>query len=147
MLRRAFLQPSPRVSEGKVLAQRGVRTAIDISDGLVSDLGHICKASQVGACIRVADLPVEPAVKANFGPRALEFALSGGEDYELLFTAPAQVIEVVKATLQPMGCPVTVIGEMVHDRDARVTVLDENGKEFELPKAGWDHFATGKHGV
>ena len=88
-LRKAFLRPYPRIAEGQLLVERGVKTAIDISDGLISDLKHICKSSQVGARIEVDRLPIEPVVRANFGDKSLELALSGGEDYELLFTASA----------------------------------------------------------
>ncbi|MFC1981720.1 thiamine-phosphate kinase, partial [Chloroflexota bacterium] len=77
-LREAFLRPLPRVAEGQLLIERGVETAIDISDGLISDLGHICKASQVGARVEIDRLPVHPAVKDNFGDKSLEIALSGG---------------------------------------------------------------------
>jgi thiamine-monophosphate kinase len=136
-LRQAFLQPVPRVKEGLVLVDSGVRAGIDISDGFVSDLGHICKASGLGARIQIDLLPVAPAVKAHFGDHAIELALSGGEDYELLFTAPAPVMEVVKSNI---GCPVTIVGEMVVDHDTGVTLLDKNGNEFNLPKTGWDHF-------
>ncbi|MFC1986073.1 thiamine-phosphate kinase [Chloroflexota bacterium] len=74
----AFLKPNPRIAEGQILVEHGVRAAIDISDGLVSDLGHICRASQVSARIEIDCLPVQRAVKANFGDRALELVLSGG---------------------------------------------------------------------
>lgn len=141
-LRRAFLRPVPRVKEAGTIVAGGVRTAIDISDGLFSDLGHICRASQLGACVRARQLPVARAVSDNFGARGLELALTGGEDYELLFTAPADLVKATSAALEREGCPVTVIGEMTAN-EARVTVLDEDGKEIDLPKRGWDHLAAG----
>ena len=143
ILRQAFLQPVPRVKEGLVLAEGGVRAGIDISDGFVSDLGHVCKASRLGARVRMDILPVAPAVKANFGDRAIELALSGGEDYELLFTAPMPVMDVVKSTI---GCPVTIVGEMVLDQDTGVTLLDKNGKIYIPQKIGWDHFSGEERG-
>jgi thiamine-monophosphate kinase len=146
-LRQAFLRPVPRVSEGRILVKCGVRTAIDISDGLVSDLGHICKASRLSARIMTADVPVAPAVKTSFGPKALSLALSGGDDYELLFTAPAPVIDKAKVALRARDCPVNVIGEMLEGRDAGVVLLDDTGKQYETTRAGWDHFAAGKHGA
>jgi thiamine-monophosphate kinase len=136
-LRKSFLQPVPRVKEGLVLVESGVRAGIDISDGFVSDLGHICKASGLGARVRNDLLPVAPVVKTHFSDRARELALSGGEDYELLFTAPMPVMEVVKSAI---GCPVTIVGEMVLDQSAGVILLDENGNIYSPPKAGWDHF-------
>jgi len=136
-LRRAFLRPYPRVAEGQLLIEQGVKTAIDISDGLISDLNHICKLSQVGARIEVDRLPIEPVVKANFGEKALELALSGGEDYELLFTGSAQIIDKVKTAV---SCPVTVIGEIVADETGKVILIDSEGSPFHLQKAGWEHF-------
>ena len=133
----AFLHPYPRIAEGQLLVDQGVKTAIDISDGLVSDLNHICKASQVGARIEVDRLPIEPAVKANFGDRALELALSGGEDYQLLFTASAEVIDNITAKAP---CPITAIGEIVADKAEEVTLVDSKGKPVSIPGKGWEHF-------
>ncbi len=137
-LKSAFLHPYPRIAEGQLLVDTGVKTAIDISDGLISDLNHICKASQVGARIEVDRVPVQPAVKANFGDRALELALSGGEDYELLFTASTEVIDKIR-TKAP--CPITVIGEIVGKAD-KITLVDRNGNPFSLSKRGWEHFTS-----
>ncbi len=138
-LKGAFLHPYPRIAEGQLLVDQGVRTAIDISDGLVSDLNHICQASRVGARIEVDRLPIQPAVKANFGDRALELALSGGEDYELLFTASTEVIDNIRATA---SYPITVIGEIVADKIGKVTLVDSKGNPVSIPKKGWEHFIT-----
>jgi thiamine-monophosphate kinase len=137
-LKKAFVQPYPRVAESQALVKCGVKAAIDISDGLISDLNHICQSSQVGARIEVERVPIASAVKANFGTRALELALSGGEDYELLFTARPKVIEQVKSAV---SCPVTVIGEIVADKASKITLVDKKGNPVSLPKMGWDHFA------
>jgi thiamine-monophosphate kinase len=134
-LKNAFLHPTPRIAEGLLLVEQGVKTAIDISDGLVADLGQICKASKVGARIEVERVPVEPAVKTAFGERALELALSGGEDYELLFTASAEIVDKVK---KAASCPVTAIGEITAGKG--VTLVDKEGNPFALKKVGWEHF-------
>jgi thiamine-monophosphate kinase len=136
-LKQAFLHPYPRISEGKLLLEGGVKTAIDISDGLVSDLGHICQASQLGARLEADSVPVDPAVRASFGERALELALSGGEDYELLFTASAKVIDKISRAAK---YPITVIGDMVADKENKVTLLDQQGNPFKLSQGGWEHF-------
>jgi thiamine-monophosphate kinase len=136
-LKRAFIRPNPRIAEGRLLVGQGVKTAIDISDGLISDLKHICKASQVGARIEVDRVPVQSAVKANFGDRSLGLALSGGEDYELLFTASDEVIDKVKKTA---SCPVTVIGETTADIAGEIQLVDSKGNLVSLPRAGWEHF-------
>lgn len=137
-LGKAFLQPYPRVAEGQALVKCGVKAAIDISDGLVSDLHHICQSSRVGARVEVERVPIAPAVKANFGVRALELALSGGEDYELLFTARPEVIEAGRSAI---SCPVTVIGEIVADKASKIALVDKRGNPVSLPRGGWDHFA------
>jgi thiamine-monophosphate kinase len=136
--RNAFFRPSPRIAEGQFLLDAGVRTAIDISDGLVADMGQVCKASQVGARIDISRVPVHPLVRENFGDKALEMALSGGEDYELLFTDSAEVMDRVK---QSAPCPIAVIGEITSENAGEVTLVDAGGKPFELAKAGWEHFA------
>ncbi len=138
-LKKAFSQPHPRIAEGQKLLEQGVRAAIDISDGLIADLNHICEASQVSARIEVDRVPIAPAVKANFGDRALELALSGGEDYELLFTASEKAINKVKAAI---SCPITVIGDITSDKIGKTSLIDKEGNPVNLLKAGWDHFTT-----
>jgi len=137
-LKEAFLRPNPRVAEGQLLVEQEVKTAIDISDGLVSDMKQICKASRVGARIEVDRVPVLSEVRNGFGDGALELALSGGEDYELLFTGSLEVIGKVR---ELAACPVTVIGEIV-DKAGEVTLVDSEGNPFSLPGGGWEHFAS-----
>jgi thiamine-monophosphate kinase len=134
-LKDAFLHPTPRLAEGLLLVEQGVKAAIDISDGLVADLGQICKASGVGARIEVERVPIEPTVKTAFSEGALELALSGGEDYELIFTASGEIIERVK---KAASCPITIIGEITAGKG--VSLIDKQGNPFELKKAGWEHF-------
>jgi thiamine-monophosphate kinase len=137
LIKQAFLRPNPRIQEGQLLIEKGVRSAIDISDGLVADLGHICKASNVNAYIDSTRIPIHPAVTSRFREEALGLALSGGEDYELLFTAPLEVINSVK---DAESCPVTVIGEIIGDNTGDVLVLDDNGRRISLESCGWNHF-------
>jgi thiamine-monophosphate kinase len=136
-LKQAFLKPYPRVNEGRLFLEQGVKSAIDISDGLVSDLGHVCQASKLGARLEVSTVPVDPAVRTGFGDRALELALSGGEDYELLFTASAEIIDNVRKIAK---CPITVIGDMIADKEHRVSLFDQKGNPFKLDRGGWEHF-------
>ena len=83
-------------------------------------------------------MPVQPEVKANLGDRALELALAGGEDYELLFTGSTEVIDKIRTAA---SYPVTVIGEIVADKISEITLVDRKGKPFKLGKTGWEHFA------
>ncbi len=136
ILRIGFARPVPRLAEGRLLIESGVKAAIDISDGLLADLGHICESSRVGADVYIENVPVHPKVRESFGDKALELALSGGEDYELLFTASREIIEKVK---QSARCPVTVIGEIVA-APGKITLVDGKGNRFSPGKTGWDHF-------
>lgn len=136
-LARAFRQPNPRINEGQVLVDHGVKAAIDISDGLLADLGHVCRQSHVGATIDTDRLPILPEVVASFGDRAQELALSGGEDYELLFTATPRIIDRVKASAT---CPVTVIGNITADQSGKITLVDDDGNPVAAPRSGWQHF-------
>jgi len=137
ILRQAHLRPMPRVREGQILVEQGVRTAIDISDGLVADLDHICESSKVNAKINVEQVPVHPVVAAHF-PDSQELALSGGEDYELVFTADKTTIARAKRAL---SCPVTVIGDITEEElPTRVLVVDSKGAIIPYKRRGWDHF-------
>ncbi|MDR9459792.1 MAG: thiamine-phosphate kinase [Dehalococcoidia bacterium] len=139
-LRAAHLKPRPRVAEGQVLAHHGVKAAIDLSDGLVSDLSKLCKASGVGARLFINQIPLHPMVRDNFADHSINLALSGGEDYELLFTAPGEVINKIGTEI---ACPVTVIGEVIA-KPKRVKIIDEHGNEIKLEKEGWEHFSKEK---
>jgi thiamine-monophosphate kinase len=140
-LKKAFLQPGPRVAEGQTLVKLGVKAAIDISDGLIADLKHICECSKVGGRVEVGRIPVATAVKAHFGERALELALTGGEDYELLFAARDEIIDRVRAKI---SCPVTIIGEVVAEKPGVVVIVDEHGRPVDVARSGWEHFNAGK---
>ena len=133
----ALNKPRPRIEEGQKLAAGGVKCAMDLSDGLTADLAHICRASRVGSVINIDTVPVHPAVKTAFCDDALDMALTGGEDYELLFTAGQDIMEDIKKQLD---CPVTVIGKIVADDEYRITLLDSSGKIYTPSGKGWNHF-------
>jgi thiamine-monophosphate kinase len=142
LLRRSHLNPAPRVKEGQIMVEQGVRTAIDISDGLLADLGHICEASNVGAAVKLEQVPIHPVVLTNF-PNHDDLALSGGEDYELLFTAEEAVVDRVR---QVLDCPVTVIGDITDEpRPTPVRLMDRHGNTIVYRKGGWNHFRNGVH--
>jgi len=136
-LREAFLHPVPRIAEGQLLVRRGINTAIDISDGLLSDLRHICEASKVSAKVNTDRIPIHDMVKASFGEKAREMALSGGEDYELLFTGSSDTINKIKGE---MRCPVTAIGEIISGEPGKIDLLDARGKPVKANRTGWRHF-------
>lgn len=131
-------RPTPHVAAG--LALRGHASAcIDVSDGLLADLGHICTASGVGAEIDASSLPRSSALLDRFDEAASRgFALSGGDDYELCFTVPARQVAAVQADLAKLGCGATRIGSIV--QGAGVTVRDREGHRIESGYQGWNHF-------
>jgi len=140
ILRQAHLQPMPKVKAGQILIEQGVKSAIDISDGLVADLDHICEASRVSARVKIEQIPVHPIVKANFS-NYQELALYGGEDYELLFSANKTIIDQTK---QILNCPVTVIGDIMEESPpARVILVDSKGDVIPYKRGGWEHFKDG----
>jgi thiamine-monophosphate kinase len=125
--------PDPRVEVGQRLVDEGLATAmIDISDGLSVDLGHICRESGVSARIRASALPVAKAA-------SLELALHGGEDYELLFTAPAKA----RIPNKIGGVKITGIGLIERSKNYRsaIQIIDDNGRTRSLAAQGWQHFA------
>jgi thiamine-monophosphate kinase len=136
VLKRAHFKPVPRMSAGIGLVTQGVLTAMDVSDGIADDLGKMCRASGVAAKIRMPALPVSDELKACFPDDYTAIALTGGEDYELLFTAPKPVMAAVAPSL---GVPVSIIGEIVEGESGDVTAVDARGRTIELNGDGWDH--------
>lgn len=136
-------RPTPRIALGRRLA--GVaRSVIDISDGLVADLGHICESSGVGAVIETAAIPLSPAARAAIGshPKLLTDVLAGGDDYELIFIAPKTRRSRVGALARDLGLSLTRIGRIrsAGIRGERVRVLRADGEHYRLPRTGWRHF-------
>ncbi|MEE9248223.1 MAG: thiamine-phosphate kinase [Dehalococcoidia bacterium] len=136
-MKRAHNRPCPRVTEGQALCRSGIRAAMDLSDGLMADLPKLCKASGVAAKVYLDRIPVDPKVAEAFATQALDLALTGGEDYELLFAGDEDSIE--RAT-RDCPTPVTVIGNLVSGEPGKVTLIDESGREVEWTKGGWEHF-------
>jgi thiamine-monophosphate kinase len=139
MLTERLNRPTPRVAQGLLL--RGRATAcIDISDGLVADLGHICSASGVGAEVEVDLLPPSSALLSQFDSAARQgFQLAGGDDYELCFTASEPAATALAGDLARSGCGATRIGRIVAPPGVRAR--DAEGGEVALPRKGWEHFA------
>lgn len=136
MLRR-FQTPTPRLQAGRILVERALASAmIDVSDGLLQDLGHICRASRVGAVVRTGSLPRSAAARRLRVDRS--FALAGGEDYELLFTVAPHRLSPLRRWLARLGCPVVEIGEIVPGSAVRVT--DPSGEPVRSAVTGFDHF-------
>ncbi len=134
------LEPVARLSEGRRLADEGLVTAmIDISDGLLADLSHIMEGSGLGARIYLSRLPLSEDFISYLTdhPKEMDLALRGGEDYELLFTAPPSVDRRIGEIALEMGCQITCIGEMVKERE--LIVVGEDGRPLSISIKGFDH--------
>lgn len=145
----AHRRPRPRVVAGQVLVEAGLRCAIDVSDGLVADVGHICERSDVDAVIEASQVPVHPATTELFPDRALELALTGGEDYELACAGPPDLVEQASQRLQERGePPLTVVGSILARSGAKPSVrVSNDGEELSLPQRGYEAFGGAqKHG-
>jgi thiamine-monophosphate kinase len=132
--------PTPRVALGRLLAEGGLaHAALDISDGLVGDLGHILAASRVGALLDVDALPAGPALARQ--PQALRrrFTAAGGDDYELCFTAPLEHRNAILAAGAQAGTAVTRVGRI--EAEPGLRLVDAGGAPLALNLRGWDHFA------
>lgn len=132
-------RPMPRIEAGVRL--RGIATsAIDISDGLVADLGHVLEASKAGARIHLDWLPVSAVCRSHLDETGWDLALAAGDDYELLFTVPASRLDALEAARAGLGCEASCIGEIT--RAPGLVILDAAGKPYRVPsRAGYDHFA------
>jgi thiamine-monophosphate kinase len=133
-----FFRPEPRLALGKALRGR-VRAAIDISDGLLADLGHVCAASGCGARLLADTLPKDPLLADWPSGAALAAALTGGDDYELLFAWPARQRPELRPLAAALDLPLTVIGEFTVG--SGIEVLDADGHAVVSRGQGFDHFA------
>lgn len=133
--------PTPRIALGEAL-RRVAHSAIDISDGLIADLEHICERSHVSADIEWARVPVARVVRHDASRNLIETVLAGGDDYELCFTAPAARRNAVERAGRAARIAVTRIGRIVRraKRTPLVRVLDAAGNAIELRRTGYDHF-------
>ncbi len=129
-------RPVPRVAEGNIFRELGGRCAMDVSDGLTADLGKLCAASGVSAVVEVERIPADDHLKSAFPGGWLDLALAGGEDYEIIFTADRDTMNLAVAG---MGERISVIGR-IEDGDGAVRILDSDGNDMEIESGGWDHF-------
>jgi thiamine-monophosphate kinase len=137
------LRPTPRVAEAMVLSSCGASAAIDISDGLLIDLVRIAESSDVGLLLRAAEVPVygyAGAVARHLALSPVDAALSSGEEYEILFTAPSRKVgPLTRALAKKCGVKVSVVGEILPKRAGRF-VADERGRRKRLSEKGFQHF-------
>ncbi|MGB7543335.1 MAG: thiamine-phosphate kinase [Burkholderiales bacterium] len=136
--------PRPRVSLGPRLIGLA-SAAIDVSDGLLADLRHICEASELAAVIEAPRVPLSTAVRAALATNSerITTVLTGGDDYEILFTAPPAALDELTELSQTLDVPITAIGRMESPsigKKTQITVLDESGEPLTFDRSGWTHF-------
>jgi len=129
--------PQPRIDLGPYL-QAYATAAIDISDGLSADLNHVCVASHAGACLNIENIPVHPLVKKYQGDNALDFAMSGGDDYELCFTVSPEHEALLLRDLEKAGLSCYLIGEI--EAGAGLRARMGSGEVVALSTRGYQHF-------
>lgn len=132
-----LLHPKARVDLSELL-QNYASAAIDISDGLSADLNHICEASGVGACLIEQDLPVHPLVHKYLGARAVDLALTGGDDYELCFTVAPERLDVLMASLTQRGLVCYPVGFIDSTPGLRLQTIAQ--ELVDLTPKGYSHF-------
>ena len=119
-----------------------VHAVIDVSDGLVADLGHIRAAAAVGAVVEAGRVPLSSAARhaLTTTPTLMARLLTGGDDYELVITAPSESADSLARIARDLELALTAIGRITEDRNARVQVVDERGKKLVLDRPGYRHF-------
>ncbi|MCG5524462.1 thiamine-phosphate kinase [Ectothiorhodospira haloalkaliphila] len=139
-LRARLTRPTPRIAAAHILRGRA-HAGIDISDGLVQDLGHVLKASGLGATLQAGALPLSEAFRHAMGDGTnWQYPLAGGDDYELLFTLGEADVEPIREQLAGQGCPATVIGRI--EAEPGLRVLGPDGASLTLEQGGYSHFGN-----
>jgi thiamine-monophosphate kinase len=136
--------PRPRVRLGPRLIGTA-SAALDISDGLIADLGHLCEASELAAVIEARLVPLSTAARAVLATHSghITTVLTGGDDYEILFTAPPEAVNELTELSRTLDVPITAIGRMQSPsigKRNQITVLDESGEPLIFDRSGWTHF-------
>lgn len=137
-LRQRLDRPIPRIAAGQRLSGL-VHSCIDLSDGLLADLGHVCERSGVGAEIELAALPASDVLAALDSAQRWQWQASGGDDYELCFTASPRNRELIVQALDFAGVPATRIGRIVAGQG--VKAFDPDGGEWQPVRSGYEHFS------
>ena len=140
-LAQRYVLPQPRMALGRMLAEQGLAHAgMDISDGLAADLGHMCAASNCGADVAVASVPLSDAVADLVAgePGLITSAITGGDDYELLLAVPPDRVAAVLEAAQQSGTAIADVGSIV--QESGLTFRDRDNQPLAFEKAGFTHF-------
>ena len=133
----SHFKPEPQIELGKIILDCGIKTCTDISDGLIRDLSNICDSSKVSAIVNIDQIPTATNLKSLFPNDWDQFCLSGGEDYQLLFTG---TLNKVKQIQKQSTSKITVIGEITKASDTKISLVDNANNQIKYEHKGWDHF-------
>jgi len=139
-VRQRLERPDPRIAEGVGLRDLA-SSAIDISDGLIADLGHVLEASKVGARVNLGAIPVSATYRAQMRKIGLDYALAGGDDYELCVTVPRADAIRAESLALASGFSLTRIGEIIIGNT--LEILDSMGRPYQPKRKGYEHFTRG----
>ena len=139
-LKKIHFRPRPRVHTGRALVDYGFECGIDVSDGLMSDLSHICESSGVGAEIETSKVPAQGELKREYPDDWLDLALGGGEDYELIIVGPGKVFQQLNESLARELNVIGRITECPPESQRPVIAKAADGTVVSVAKYGWDHF-------
>ncbi len=133
----SHFKPEPQIELGGKILDCGITTCTDVSDGLLRDLSNICDSSKVSAIVNVDKIPTDTNLKSIFPNEWIQLCLSGGEDYQLLFTGNRNNIKQLQenATSQ-----ITIIGEITKISDTQISLVDNSNNKIKFDHKGWDHF-------
>ncbi len=137
------LLPTPQIKLGMELVKNNNSSAIDVSDGFLSDLKHICEASNLDAVVHQNLIPISDAAKDSIKENNIDLnqLLSGGEDYELIFTAPKKDQKNIEKLSKKLGIKITQVGSLKKTKsNPKIQLLDSKGKEIKISKYGWQHY-------
>ena len=139
----SHMHPWPRVDAGELAVKAGIRCGMDISDGLVQDLGHICRASGVDVELRLDDIPIEEALRQVYPDDARTLAATGGEDYELILIGGEGALKLADSALRRRleleDRQIHFVGAVTAAGEGRVRTVDAAGADVALGSGGWDH--------
>jgi thiamine-monophosphate kinase len=137
------LQPTPRIKLGMELVKQNIKSAIDVSDGFLADLKHICETSKLDAIINQDDIPISKSAKSALLENNIDSSelLSGGEDYELIFTAKKSNEKKIEDLAKKLGLKITKVGYLQKAKSTpKIELLDKDGKNVKILKYGWQHY-------
>ncbi len=133
-----FLRPEPRVELAAGLYELGVKACIDVSDGLLAELNHLCQASQLGAVLDINQAMLHPELSHLESSTSHNMMLAGGDDYELCFAICPSTLPELERYFEKVGLPLSVLGEFVEDGER--SIRGPNGALLELAQKGYNHF-------